>query len=110
MLLELLCNFLRSGSRVETSANRAIASDQELGEVPSDVLVARCVRIAVLEELVEIAGAVSVHLDLREHRKIDVELGPNEVQNLVVAARLLGAELVAWKAQDVEALGLVVSV
>jgi len=110
MLLEQLSDFLGRRRRTTTREHRAIAADQELREVPGDVLVALLVRMAVLQELVEIAGSVSVYLDLREHREVDVVLGADEVQDLFVAARLLGAELVARKAEDAEAPGLVLVV
>jgi hypothetical protein len=80
------------------------ASPRSAREVPGDVLVPVFVRIAGFQEAVEVAGAASVHLDLREHRELDAELRRDELLDLFVGARLLLPELVAGEAQDVQAL------
>jgi len=58
--------------------------------------------------LVEVAGGVAIHLDLGEEREAGAELRGGELEDLGVAPRLLGAELIAGKAQNAETTGLVV--
>ena len=107
VLLQLDGNLLWRDGRPPTSQDLSVPADEKLGEVPANVLVALFVRIAALEELVEIASSVPVDLDLGEHREVGVVLGAGEFEDLFVRTGLLGAELVAREAQDVEALVLV---
>ena len=62
------------------------------------------------QPLVERSRSVTVHLDLGEHREGDVVGGGGELEDLLVGAGLLGAELVAREAEDGEALVLVLFV
>ena len=81
-----------------------IAAHQELGEVPGDV------RAVAFQQLVELGRAVPIHLDLGEHREVHAVLGARELEDFLVRAGLLGAELVAGEGQDLEALALVLFV
>ncbi len=85
-----------------------LVAHQELREVPGDVFVALFVGVARLEELVEVTGAVAVHLDLGEEREADAELRGCELLDLLVAAGLLRAELVAGKTEDRQTLVVLV--
>ena len=86
------------------------AIDEELAEVPGDVLVAIRIRVPVLEEAVEIASAVAVDLDLGEHRELGAVVGTGELEDLRVGPGLLGPELVAGESEDVEAAAVIVFV
>jgi hypothetical protein len=88
----------------------SIAPDEELGEVPADVLVALFVRVAALEIAVGVTGAVPVDLDLREHREVDVVLRTGKLEDLFVRSGLLAAKLIAREAKNVEATTLVLFV
>jgi hypothetical protein len=107
---ELLSDFLGCDLWPEAPHDRSGSIDQELGEVPGDVLLAFLVRLLGLEELIELTGPVAVDLDFGEHRKIDVVLRLGEFQDLGVGSGLLGAELVARKGENREALGPVIFV
>ena len=54
-------------------------------------------------ELIELDSAEDAMIDFGKHREVRVVFRLSERQNLLVAARFLGAELVAWKSQDSEA-------
>jgi hypothetical protein len=102
VLREGLFDLIRRGGRTETGQDAAVATHQELGEVPGDVLLALFVRIPRLEEAVDVGRAAPVDLDLGEDRELGAVLGAGELEDLLVAAGLLLAELVAGEAQDDE--------
>src|SRR5665213_2497644 len=81
----------------------ALAVDQALGEVPLDGLAAEEPRLLRLEELIQRRRGVAVDVDLREHRETHVIREVAELRDLGIRARLLLAELIARKAQYVEA-------
>ncbi len=81
--------------------------DEELVEVPADIQLAIRVRLGFFQELVKRMGLVPVDLDLVEKGERDVVFGGTEGLDLLVAAGLLGVELVAGEAQDHETLSLV---
>ena len=92
-------DLLGCGLRFESLDDVTRTVHQEFGEVPGDVT-----RLSGLEQIIERAGAIPVDLDFFEHRERNVELRLSERQDLFVAARFLGAKLVARKRQDAEAL------
>jgi hypothetical protein len=92
----------------ESDQHLPVPGDQELRKVPDDILFPIGVGIPCLEELVELASAVTIHLDLGKDREAGVVLRGGELENFGVGPRLLGAELIAGKAQNVEFLVLVV--
>ena len=104
MVGEPRANFLGRGGWRVACQHRAVASDQELGEVPRDVGVAFVIRLGVFQHLIELAGAVAVHFDLGEHGKVDVVVRRRKFQDFLVAARLLSAELVTREGEHGEAL------
>ncbi len=63
--------------------------------------------LLVLQPGVERVGGGAVDVDLGHHREVDVVGQRAEVGDLRGVARLLRAELVAGKAEDIEALVLV---
>ncbi len=107
---QLRCYFLWSDGRGVALEHRAVPSNEELGEVPNNIGVALLIRMLSLQEVVQGRGTIAVDLDLGEHREGDVIVGRCELENLSVAAGLLGAELVAGKPKNSEASVLVVFV
>jgi sirohydrochlorin ferrochelatase len=124
------CPDLFRGHRRLIAANDlTVAPDEELGEVPLDLVGADGLGAGLLDVLeqetavrAEVAGSLGaqvveqrvgvrpVHLDLAEDREGDVEGGRAEVLDLFVRAGLLAAELVAREAQDLEAARLAIPV
>jgi hypothetical protein len=98
----LRCDFFGRGDRPEPFNDSALAVDQELLEVPGDVGPAGL----AAQPLVELAGPVAVDLDLVKERERDVVRAGREFEDLGIRSRLLTGELVAWKAEDAEALVL----
>ena len=106
-LRDLFPDFFGCRGRFEALQDFALFPNQELCEIPRDVFVSIATGISGFEELVEIAGVVTVHVDLREERKRRVVLGRHKLEDLRVGPRLLRAELVARKAENLETLGIV---
>jgi hypothetical protein len=105
---QLRGDLLRCHLWSEAGEHLSVPGDQEFRKVPDDVLLPVGVGISRLEEPIEVADAVAIYLDLGEDREGDVELRGGEFENFGVGARLLGAELIAGKAQNAELLGLAV--
>ena len=84
----------------------AVAIDQELGEVPLDRLGAEQSGLRLLQVLVERRRVLAVDVDLGEQRKRDAVVDLAERLDLLLAAGLLRAELVAGKAEDLEPLAV----
>src|SRR6185312_4228838 len=83
----------------------AFAVDEELGEVPFDAA-AEQAGLLVLQISVERVRIGPVDVDLGEHREADAVIYLAELADLVLAARLLVAKLVAREAEHGEALGV----
>src|SRR5687768_1325460 len=89
----------RVGRRVALE-DLAVPADQELREVPLDRLAAEDARRFARQPLPERVGLRTVDVDLRHHRERDAVVELAERRDLVVRLRVLGAELVARKADD----------
>src|SRR3954466_1968940 len=98
----LLDGFGLLGRRISL-ADLAVAADQELGEVPLDRLDAEQAGLLALQPLPQRMRIRAVDLDLGHHREADAVVELAEGRDLVVAARVLVAELVARKADDHQA-------
>src|SRR4051794_13852983 len=81
----------------------AVLADQELGEVPLD-LVAEDAALLLPQPGEQRVRVVAVDVDLLEHREADAVVALAERADLVVAAGVLAAELVAGEAQHDQAL------
>ncbi|MCY1542564.1 hypothetical protein D9M68_783190 [compost metagenome] len=93
-----------------TLEHAAVLAHQELGEVPLDGLAAQQAGRLRAEPLVERMGLGAVDVDLAHHGKRDAEIALAEGGDLLVAAGVLLAELVAREAQHhqaTRAVGLV---
>jgi hypothetical protein len=109
-LLQAHQDLFRRKRAFETLEHLPIPSDQEFREIPGDVLVALFVWISRLEEFIESAGAVAIDLDFFEHRKGSIEFGPDELDDLLVGAGFLAAELVAGEGENSKARFFIVVV
>ncbi len=87
-----------------------VSTDEELGEVPCEFMVAILVWVIGLQELIEGHGSVPVDLDFGEHRKGHVIVRGSELQDLLIGSRFLGSELVTGEAKNGETGSLVVLV
>src|SRR2546421_5494848 len=101
---------LGRGQGPEAADDLAVAGDEELLEVPLDVAGLALVVGVRRELLVQRVAALPVHLDLLEERERDAVARLAERGDLVRAAGLLGAELVAREPEDGKALVAVVLV
>ena len=110
MIRQLLGYFLGRHRRLETGQDLAIRAHEEFREIPRDVLGTVRRRVPRLEEGIEIASPGTIDFDLRKHGEVDAVGRFRELQDLFVRAGFLLAELIAGKAQDREALILVVIV
>jgi hypothetical protein len=110
-VLRKLCrDFFRRRSGPKARNDVAGTVDQEFREVPLNVAGAVFVRLKRLQQLVQVARAAAIDLDLLEQREGDVVLGSGELEDLGICAGFLFTELITREAQDREALGLVVFV
>src|SRR4029434_4831840 len=82
----------------------ALAVDQELGEIPLDRLGPQKSRLLLLEKAIERGRVVAVDIDLGEHGEGHAVVHLAEALDLLLAAGLLRAELVAREAEDLEPL------
>lgn len=73
--------------------------DYELLEVPCDIGGVGVAGLRRLEQPVQLTRTVAVDLDLREHRKVDVVLRRDELENLGLGTGLLRSELIARKSK-----------
>src|ERR1700742_2342576 len=81
--------------------------DQELGEVPFDLLSAKQALRLLLQVSVKRERLIAVDLNLGKHREGHIIGERAKLLDLVLAARFLLAELIAWKTKDHQALVLV---
>src|SRR5262245_42949634 len=95
---------LRLDQRREALDDLAVAPDQELLEVPTDVAGVAFAVGGGRELLVQRVTTVAVHLDLLRDRELHVVTRRAERADLLGCAGLLRAELVARDADDGEAL------
>ena len=93
--------------RAEAANDLAIAVDEELFEVPGDV---GSITLLRLQPGVQLACAITVDLDLGEHRKCGVVLRRGELEDLGIGAGLLQTELVTREPENDETGCLVVFV
>lgn len=99
-----LGDFLRCHLRREALQHRSVATDQEFREVPDDVFLALRVGEPRLEELVDLAGAVTVDVDLRKHREGRPVFRSRELENFSIGSRFLRSKLVARKSENTESI------
>ena len=86
----------------ESSHHIAGSIHEELLEVPGDIRALALTGLLGLEPLVQLGSVVAVHVDLGEHREIDVVVVGDEGTDFFGGARLLLAELVAREAEDTD--------
>jgi len=94
--------------RGEPGHDLTVDVDQELLEVPCDVGGFTLSGLLSLQPLVEVAGIVAVDIDLGKNREIDLVVVGDELTDLFCTTGLLIGKLIAWKCQDLEAVGFVV--
>src|SRR5579875_213267 len=80
----------------------ALLVDEEFGEVPFDGI-AQQAGLLALQKFVQWMRPLAVDLDLGENRKLDPVIELAKFFDLLVRARLLMAELIAWESEDFEA-------
>ncbi len=76
-----------------------LAIDEELGEVPLDLGIG----LGSTDELIERACGVSLDITLAEKREGGAIGASDEILDLLLGLGLLGAKLVAWVADDLQA-------
>ena len=103
-LAQLSADVFRRYLRVEALDHLTILVHQELGEIPADIFRTVIVRLLRLEPFIQIGGVRPVHLDLGEQGEVHIVLGGGEFEDLVIGARFLGAELIARKAENGDAV------
>ena len=86
----------------ESSHHIAGSIHEELLEVPGDIRALALTGLLGLEPLVQLGSVVAVHIDLGEHREIDVVVVGDKATDFFGGARLLLAELVAREAEDTD--------
>ena len=82
--------------------------DQELLEVPADVGAVTVTRLLGFEHRIQRRLVIAVHIDLGEHRKVDVVVVGDERPDLIGCARLLTPELITRETENVEPVNVVV--
>ena len=107
MFAQLGCYFFGCRRRAKAGDDLPVFPDQEFREIPGDILFALVVGIALLEEIVELASAVSVDFDLGKYRKRGVKFGFSEFKDLFVGAGLLAPKLIAGKSENRKSAGFI---
>ena len=107
-LVEVGGDFFGCGRRCVPLDHVAVAVDEELLEIPRDVGAVASAGLCTLQERVEGRLVLAVHVDLGEHREVDIELRRHELEDLGVGAGLLRTELVAGNAEDDQVVIVVV--
>src|ERR1019366_908664 len=108
-LLDLWLDGRRRCHRRETLYDVALLVHQELGEVPLDAIAQQATLFA-LQKLEDRMRVVAVDLDLREQRKVHAVIDLAGGLDLVIGPGLLMAELVARKAEHLQAAVLVLGI
>jgi hypothetical protein len=90
------CGWREPGHHVTGSVH------QKFLEVPGDIRALGLAGLLGLEPLVQLGSVVAVHVDLGEHREIDVVVVGDEGTDFFGGAGLLLAELVAREAEDAD--------
>lgn len=80
--------------------------DHELFEVPGDVGRVGIAGLSRPKQPVQLAGTIPVDFDLREHRKVDVVLRRDELEDFGFGSWLLRPELVARKPEHLNVVEL----
>lgn len=93
---------VRSCGAGPAALDLSVAANQELLKVPLDSLQAKKTWLAVLHPLPHWLGLFAVHVSFAEHGECNAVVDLAEALDIVVAAWVLAAELVAWKADDLE--------
>lgn len=101
-LAQLLGDRFGRDARRESSHHVAGGIHEELLEVPGDIGGLALAGLLRLEPLVQLGSVVTVHVDLGEHREIDVVVVGDEGTDFFGGAGLLMAELVAREAEDTD--------
>jgi hypothetical protein len=105
---QLFADILWRDLGTESPNHLARTIDQELGEIPRDIGFTVVVGLGGFQELVQIASAIAVDLDLGEHGEADIILRLRKFKHFGVAARFLASELIARKRQHGKSLILVI--
>src|ERR1039458_1574519 len=108
-LLDLWLDGRRRCHRRETLYDVSLLVHQELGEVPLDAIAQQAALFA-LQKLEDRMRVVAVDLDLGEQWEVHSVIDLAERFDLVIGARLLMAELVAGKAEHLQAAVFVLGV
>jgi len=106
LLLDATLQALRLGGARPPARDRAVLGDEELLKVPLDALQAHDAGLALLHPLPHGLDLVAVDVRLAEHGERDAVVDHAEVLDLVVAARVLAAELVAGEAEELDVVGV----
>ena len=101
-LAQLLGDRFGRDPRRESSHHIAGGIHEELLKVPGDIRALALTGLLGLEPLVQLGSVVAVHVDLGEHREIDVVVVGDEGTDFFGGAGLLLAELVAREAEDAD--------
>lgn len=105
-LNDLVLELLGLGGAGPAIDDLAVTADQELLKVPLDPLKTKQTRLLLLQPLIQRVRIVAVDVDLGHDGERRLLLQRAKVLNLLVAAGLLAAELVAGEADDGEVVGV----
>ena len=106
LLLDAALQALRLGGARPPAGDRAILGNEELLKVPLNALQAHDAGLALLHPLPHGLDLVAVDVRLAEDRERDAVVDHAEVLDLVVAAGVLAAELVAGEAEELDVVGV----
>jgi hypothetical protein len=104
MCLRGFSDFFGCNLRRESLDHLPVTSNQEFREVPRDVFISVIVGMTRLQKLIDLGGTVTVHFELREHRKRHAVFRGRKLKDLGICPRFLCSELIARKAKDTEAI------
>jgi hypothetical protein len=84
--------------------NLTMLINQKLRKIPGNISVALRAHLRRLELPIKVTGIIAVDLNLGEHGKVHLVAGARKLKNLLIAAGLLRAELIAGKAKHSKSL------
>ena len=107
MALRGLGDFFGCDLRRESLDHLPVTPNQEFREVPRDVFISVSVGMTRLQKLIDLAGTLTVHFELREHRKRHAVFRGRKLEDFSIGPGFLCSELIARKAKDTEAIIIV---
>ena len=108
MVWQIRRDLLRRHLGSVTFHDRTRSIDQELREIPSDLVFTVLIGLRGRKEFVQVTRRIAIHIDLREDRKLHPVGRSRKLENFCIGSRLLRAKLITGEGKYVEPTSLIV--